>query len=180
MRRMVMNMLVVTVCAVALIGCSSDEQGEGTKVEVNKDEELAARIGDWTVTRDRIEQIIAQMPELEKIKYNTAGGRAELTDKLIEEEFYYQEGLKLGLDKDEEIVAAIENFTRGAVIGQYFRKEIEPLARPGDEEMFEYYEDHVDQFTREPIVRAQHVFSGPGRMGCSVRRSACQMKIGCL
>ena len=157
MRRTLKHIVILMGVIIAAQGCSSKK--EKTEASSEQDKELAAVVGEWKVTREDIDKIIQTLPEDKQAKYNTPAGRAELADALIEEEFYYQEGLKLGLDKDPEVLDAMEKYLRGQVISKYFQDEVQPLARPTDEEMYEYYEEHQDQFTRAPIVRCQHVFS---------------------
>jgi len=137
----------------AITGCSSDKQATSKVAE----EELAARVNDWTFTREELRQIIDSLNDLDKLKYDTPGGKAELTDEVIQEELYYQEGLKVGLDEDEMIRDAVEKYERSLVLSQYFDKHIKPLAYPSEQEMHDHYEENIERFTRQPIARAQHI-----------------------
>lgn len=148
--------MVVFGAALVLAGCSG---GGDDASGPERSETLAARIEDWTLSRDELEQVFDELSADSKAEYGGEEGLAALTDKLMQEELYHREGIKLGYDKDPEIIAAVENFMRNAVITKYFSSDIKPLARPSDEGLYEYYEDHQDEFTREPIARAQHIFS---------------------
>jgi peptidyl-prolyl cis-trans isomerase C len=151
---------VLVLCAAIVVGCSSDStKGTAAEDKPPANDELAAQIGDWTLTRAELEGIIARLPDHEQQKYNTPGGKALLTDKLIEEEFYHQEGLKLNLRESEDVQRAVDAFIRSAIVAKYENDEILPLARPAEEELYEYYEGHPQEFTRQAIVRAQHIFS---------------------
>jgi hypothetical protein len=140
-----------------VVGCST----ETTETAADKEEAaiLAARVGDWKLTRADIDRIIETMDDSDQLKYDTPGGRAELTTRMIEEELYHQEGLKLGLDEDPLVQEAVDRYTRTLLINRYFHDKIQPLAVPTDEEMFTFYEENQEQYKSQAIARAQHIFS---------------------
>ncbi|MEE9269644.1 MAG: peptidyl-prolyl cis-trans isomerase [Candidatus Krumholzibacteria bacterium] len=156
MKSMRTGLILVVLAAAFVSGCSSKgDKGESSVAEA----ELAGRVDDWTFSREELQVALDALPEGKRQEYDTPGGRAEMTDKAIELELYYQEGLKLGLDKDQEVREQVENYERTVIIGAYFDREIKPLALPTEEELYEYYESHPERFTTRPIRRAQHIFS---------------------
>jgi parvulin-like peptidyl-prolyl isomerase len=146
---------VLVLSLLVALGCSSDEQASVEQGE----EELAAQVDSWTFTRDQLQEVIETLPESDRAKYDTPGGRAELTDAVIQEELYYQEGLKLGLHDEEKIKETLEAYERSLVVAEYFNQNIKPLAHPDDQEMHDFYEENQERFTRQPIARAQHIMS---------------------
>ncbi len=139
----------------ALTGCSSEKQ----VATDTGSEELVASVNSWTLTRDQLQEVVDNLSEPDKLKYDTPSGRAELTDELILEELYFQEGLKLGMQDDHEIKDALERFERSLVVERFYSSKIKPLAAPSEEEMHDYYEDNIERFTRQPIARAMHILS---------------------
>jgi tetratricopeptide (TPR) repeat protein len=137
-----------------LSSCSSKEQVAG-----DEGEELAARVDDWTFDMDQLQEVVDNLSDADKLKYDTPGGRAELANELIQEELYYQEGLKLGLKDDQEIKDALDKFERSLIIGRFYSDKIKPLATPSEVEMHDYYDDNLERFTRQPIARAMHILS---------------------
>lgn len=153
--KVTVNIVALIVLFLVLPSCSSDKESAGD----GKETELAARVDDWEFTRDQLQTVIDNLSEVDKLKYDTPGGRAELADKMIEEELYYREGMKMGLDETEFVKKSVADYTRMLVVQEYFTKNIQPLTEPTEEEMIEYYNDNPDRFTRQPIVRAYHIFS---------------------
>ena len=147
--------LVVTIGF--FIGCSSESQDSSQSAAEAGD--LAARVEDWSVTKADVDALVEQMPEHQRAKYQTRRGRAELVDIMIEEELYHQEGLRLGLDEDPAIMAALEAYKRGLVVTEYFRRHVETRAVPSEEENYDFYDQNKENYTKQPIVRAQHIFS---------------------
>jgi hypothetical protein len=154
MKTMRTELVLLVLAAAFVLGCSS----ECDKSSIDE-AELAARVDDWTFSREELQLELDKLPDGKRQEYDTPGGRAELADKAIEMQLYYQEGLKLGLGEDEEVRKLVDDYMRSVIIGTYFDREIKPLALPSEEELYEYYESNHERFTTRPIRRAQHIFS---------------------
>ena len=136
-------------------GCSKQETA---KVD-ETDEVLAARVGDWTITREFVEDYLRRMPEPQRSRFSTPEGRALLADKLMQEELAYLEAKKSDILSRPEVKKQIEDATRSILVAAYFNEVVDSKARPSDEELHEYYDAHQDQYTQLETLRAQHVFS---------------------
>ncbi len=145
--------LLFTCIAILSSGCSSE------KPVARDEEDLAARVNDWTFTRAQLQEIIDRLSDSEKAKYDTPGGRAKLADGMIQEELYYREGLKLDIPTSEEVVKKLEAYERALVIETYYLQHVRSLAAPSEEEMHDYYEANLARYTQQPIGRAQHILS---------------------
>jgi peptidyl-prolyl cis-trans isomerase C len=146
------SFLFAGICALAVIGGCS--KGEKTTEDAPK---YAARVDDWTFSRIDLDKAIESLPEHQKQKYSTPEGRAELTEKFIEEEVYYKEGMKQGLEKDPKVRDMVAKYERAVIVGEYFDRNIKAKAAPSDDQIREYYEQRKDKFTIQPIARAQHI-----------------------
>jgi parvulin-like peptidyl-prolyl isomerase len=146
--------LLFTCLAILTSGCSSKEERAALD-----ERELAAKVDDWVFTREQVQGVIDQMSEPEKLKFDTPGGRAKVADGAIQEELYYREGMKLGLQKGEEIARKVKAFERSLVVEDYFERHVRTLALPSEEEMHDFYEENQERFTQQPIARAQHILS---------------------
>ncbi len=146
---------VVLVLAAVAAGCS----GGGSKETAVDESRLAGRVGDWTVTKDYVYDYIAKLPEAQRRKWDNEAGRAELTDRLIAQELYHREALDHGLDEREDVRKRIAEATRQILIDAYYRNFVEKAAEPTEDEIHDYYESHIDEFTSLPVARAQHIFS---------------------
>jgi len=147
--------LCVPLLASALFhGCTG---GEETK---NEDEtDLAARVEDWTLTKDFMYQYIAKLPQNQKARFDSPEGRAMLTEQIMADEMYYREALQHDMAKNEDVKEEIDNATRVILIKAYFREFIEERARPTEDDLVEYFHSHEDVYTTLPARRAQHIFS---------------------
>jgi parvulin-like peptidyl-prolyl isomerase len=134
--------------------------GGGEKAAVVVDEEtLAASVEDWTLTKDFLYDFISKLPEAQKVKYDTPGGRAKLAGDFLDEELFYRKALKDNLAATPEVEQQIEDATRRILIQAYYMENVNAKARPSEEEIKEHYDSHQDQYTALPVARAQHIFS---------------------
>jgi EpsD family peptidyl-prolyl cis-trans isomerase len=153
--RLLYGCLSGLICALMIVtGCSKDKD-----VSDDLSGELAAKVGDWTITRAELDAIIETLSDQQKTKFGTPEGKSELIDMMIEEEIYHQEALRQGLDKDDEVLDIVDKYERSVLVNQYFNRVIKPKAAPTDEEIHDNYEANQERYTTQPIVRAQHVFS---------------------
>ena len=147
---------LVTLAALVASGCSKKTD---TAQVAPDEEQLAARVGDWSVTREFLDEYLRRMPEPQRAKYDTPEGRAVLAEKLMQEELAYLEAKKLDLAKKEPVAKQIEEATRAILVVAYLDEFVDSKARPTDEEMHDYYDAHQDVYTQLETLRAQHVFS---------------------
>lgn len=154
-RKITMGLAVVVFGIMAVVfGCSKTQ--EASEEEAAK---YAAKVGSWTMTREDLTKLIESLPEHQQAKYKTYEGKVELTDRFIQEEIYYREALKDKLDKEERVRDMIEKYARSILATEYFNREIKPKAAPGEEEIVDFYEAHKDNYTIQPLARAQHILS---------------------
>jgi EpsD family peptidyl-prolyl cis-trans isomerase len=152
--RMTLPLLVLS--AVLAGGCSKKE--DAATVET-PEEQLAARIGDWTITREFLEDFLRKMPEQQRQKYDSPEGRAVLAEKLMQDELAYLEAQKLDLTKRENVAKQLQEATHAILVNEYLNEFVDSKARPTDEEIQDYYESHQDQYTELETLRVQHIFS---------------------
>jgi hypothetical protein len=154
MKRPVIYLCLVFLAGILVYGCGKKEE---TKVE-NKDD-LAAKIEDWTLTKDFLYRYIDKLPANKKEEYNTPQGRAELTEQIMGDEFFYREALRNDMEARDDVHKQIENAKRNILIQAYYKEYVENRARPSEEELLQYYNSHQDAYTTLPAVRAAHIFS---------------------
>ena len=156
MRRLLLLIFITTIGALLVQGCASDQESAAPQYS---EEEIAARVDDWVVTRETVQQAINQMPDYKQTEYNTDAGRAEVTRLLIQEQLFYREAERHGLAEKSWVRKQIEDANRRILISAYYKEFVETEARPTEEEMHDFYEDHQDRYMMLAVARGQHVFS---------------------
>jgi peptidyl-prolyl cis-trans isomerase C len=154
MIRSIFCIFVLLLSLAAVIGCGGEKQ------EIVENEEfLAARVEDWTLTKEFLYEFVSNLPERQKAEFDTPGGRAKLAYEFVDEELYYREAERLKLSEKPWVNEQIENALRGILVQAYYKEYVDSKARPSAEEMREYYDSHKDVYSTLPVVRAQHIFS---------------------
>lgn len=141
--------------SIASAGCGRGEK----KAEVPNEETLAARVGDWSITRDYLQKYIDKLPDQQKRKYDSSEGRADLANRFIQEELFYREAKKKNLIDEKKVQKQLEDAKRRILIQAYFDDFVKTKAEPTEDEIHDYYESHEDVYTSLPVVRAQQIFS---------------------
>lgn len=110
-----------------------------------------AKLGDRVITLGEFARALADMPEYERLRYQSIERRKELLRAMIDMQLLSDEAKKQGLDKDpivaEEVRQVLVAWMRG--------KLLEGLPAPGaipEAELRTYYDAHVDEY-REPERR---------------------------
>ncbi|HEU4929180.1 MAG TPA: hypothetical protein VFU38_05070, partial [Candidatus Krumholzibacteria bacterium] len=119
-------LLMVALSSLLAGGCSKKETATVDK----SDESLAARIGDWTITREYVEEYLRRLPEPQRSRFDSPEGRALLTEKLMQEELAYLEAKKSDLPSNPEVKKQIEEATRSILVVAYLDEKVDSKARP--------------------------------------------------
>ncbi len=152
-RSLVLSMILALGVVVIVSGCRKEKITAGERAK------LVATVDQWKLTHDELRSILDRMPSDQKAKYETPTGKVDLVDAIIQDELYYEEGKKLGIDNEEEVKKQIEQAIRNIIITAYFNRFVKERARPTEEEMHDYYEENQDKFKTQAVIRAQHIFS---------------------
>ncbi|MGZ3423590.1 MAG: peptidyl-prolyl cis-trans isomerase [Polyangiales bacterium] len=110
-----------------------------------------AKLGNRVITLGEFAQALADMPEYERLRYQSVERRKELLKSMIDMQLLAEEAKKQGLDKDpvvaEELRQALVSWMRG--------KLLEGLPAPAaipEDKLRSYYDKHRDEY-REPERR---------------------------
>ena len=72
------------------------------------EETIVAEFNGGKITMGDVNYKISKIPSMYQTKYNSLDGKKNLLDIMCTEEIFYLEALKLGLDKDKEVLESIE------------------------------------------------------------------------
>jgi len=110
-----------------------------------------ARIGDKVITLGDFAQALQDMPEYERMRYQSLERRKELLKSMVEVHLLADEAKKLGLDKDP----IVQEETRQILVAWMRGKLVNDLPIPAsipESELRAYYDKHIDLY-REPERR---------------------------
>ncbi len=144
--------VLLLVAAFLLAGCGDGEE----KIEVKTD--LAARIGDETISERELEERLETLPHSQKVKFGSRPGKANLVDEIINERIIYREALEKKLQHKKDVKQRLD-YTRRMILMKAYYQYIAENVEVTEEEIQDYYQNNQLEFKTEPTIRAQHIFT---------------------
>ncbi len=106
------------------------------------------------VTQGMIDAQLAALPPKQQDQIKAGGQMARFEEQVVLGELLYQEALKLKLDADPKVKAALAFADRNALAGALIEATI--ATRVNDQAIQAWYDGHAVQFVR-PQVKARHI-----------------------
>lgn len=97
-----------------------------------------------------------QMMGQQGAQFNNEEGMKKIADELVNQELFYLEALKNGLDKNEEYISEVERM-KESILKQFAVNNLLKEVKISDEEVTEYYESHKEYFKKPEMVDASHI-----------------------
>lgn len=141
--------------AVVLIVAACDQTGGAKGAKGAKPGQTLATVGNSTITTDDFDEILKRIPPFNRKRYTTKEGKMELLDKLVEEDLFYQEALRRGLDKDAEFTKRIEQIRQGILASMVKKELYEQEFSVTENEVKDYYEKNKDKFMTPETVKVK-------------------------
>ena len=118
-----------------------------------------SRLTRITITRDQVRRIA----EGYRMQYGNLPAATQLdglVDRFVEEEIFYREALKLGLDREDEIVRR-----RLAQKYEFLQQDLSTPAEPTETQLRAYYVQHLDQYQVPARITFTQVYFSPDQRG---------------
>ena len=158
-----MKYLVVFITAAILVAGCRDfqkfyESGRGQSPENKSGPEVIAVVGGEEITMGELERALERMPYKQKKLYQSSPERmGDFLDVYINQKILFEEAVKRGIDRREDVVEKTENFKK-QLVGKTFGQEILKNIRVSGSEIDDYYRRHKDDYEQidvsEIYVRA--------------------------
>jgi len=165
----VKRLIAIGVCACVFFGGAVlspfaeaiEKKGEGKKAQATKKtepESWVARVNDKYITLEDFNKRWNSIPFQFKYQYGLFGpeGKEKVLDTLIKNELLYQEAVKKGIDRREEIKQRIEDLRRQVIAEELLREEMQGM-EASDSEALDYYNRNKEEFGEPEKVRVRHI-----------------------
>lgn len=116
-----------------------------------------AKVGNHVITDESLKIMLGRNPFLASRVSNSDEAKREFIETQVREEIILQEAIKRGYLNQPETQRKIRSF----LVGRLIKEEMEPLAakaKPTEEQMQTYYNEHPDEFHKVAQLRAGYVF----------------------
>jgi len=172
-------LVAATFCIVAftlIASCEGMKSTTGTPGAKKSGKELA-KVGTTTITLDEFKQKLDKIPPFYRKKFATKKGQLEYLDKMVEEELFYQEALKRGLEKDPEYTSQLEQIKRSILSSKIKKDLMEKEIKISDDEIKKYYDEHPDQYQNPETIKVRQILVRLNTKATPEEESAAKKKI---
>jgi peptidyl-prolyl cis-trans isomerase C len=114
------------------LGCRGNEQNG----------DVVAQVGKSRLTTNELRIMVPHLDELRLSKSQVEN----LVKGWVESELIYQEALRVGLAKDEQVQRELAKMKRDFLVAQYIEKYIDERTEVSQQEAEAYYRDHIEEF----------------------------------
>jgi peptidyl-prolyl cis-trans isomerase C len=115
-----------------------------------------AKVGDKVITLGDFAQALADMPEYERLRYQSLERRKELLKAMVDMQLLAEEARKLGLDKDPIVTEELRQILVSWMRGKMLEGLPAPAAIP-ESELRAFYDAHVDEYREPERRRIAHI-----------------------
>lgn len=154
-RPVVLSVLI----GLALAGCGGSKDAEN-----EKSTQVAAKVNGQEITVHQVNAVLTKAPNMKPEQAKQAG--FEVLRNLVDQQLLVKQALEKKVDRDPQIVSALES-ARNQILAQgYLEKELSSLPKPGAQEINAYYAKHPELFAERRIYRFQELLvnGGPARV----------------
>lgn len=149
------HLVLVPLMVLGTVAC---KRAAGPSAENEQRSEILAQVGGSAVTQAQVEEHLSRMSQLQRDRYETEQGRADVIDAIIERRLLVQEARRQNLHEQPDIQRKIEEILAARLI------ERETERRFTDEIARQLYDANRDRFTsREAHLR--QILIRPGAHG---------------
>ena len=123
---------------------------------------MVAKVGDEVITLSDFEAQLNQQNPLIRARYKSLEQKKKLVESLVEREAMFAEAMRLGLDKDPDMIRGYKKILARHLVNVEFNKKRVKEIQISDEEIAKYYQDNHDRYHSPEKVRVHHIFIAKG------------------
>lgn len=145
------KLLTTALCSLllslGLVGCGRDDKPKTTQV--------AVKVNGEEISVHQLNSLLAKTPNLTADKAEKV--RAEVLEKLIDQELIYAQARSKKLDRTPEVVAAIESAKREIIARAHLEQLVSTLPKVTEQEVRDYYNNNKPLFAERRIYNLEEL-----------------------
>lgn len=142
---------LVTAAVLTLAACGGGSGGG----EEKKATQVAAKVNGEEVTVHQINGALPKMNNPTEAQVKTA--TKQVLERLIDQQLFIQKAMEGKLDRDPQVMTAIENARREILSRAYVERVMGNAAKPDPAEVKKFYDAHPELFSERRVYRLQEV-----------------------
>lgn len=122
------------------------------------DDRILAQVGPYKLTAKQFQGRMDSMPpQLQMAIARRPQLKKQLLDRWVEDNLFALGALDIGLDKDPEFKARLQDIKNGLLASELLRKKLQGKIHVTEQDIESYYRSHKDKYTQPESVRARHI-----------------------
>jgi peptidyl-prolyl cis-trans isomerase C len=113
-----------------------------------KTDTVLATWKDGQFTKKDLDDRLDKIPPMYQARYKTIDGQKQVLESMVTEEVFYLAGIRMGLDKDQDIQTAVDQGARSIIVQQY-RSDFKNKVVITDADLQKYYQDNLRKYFTE-------------------------------
>ena len=119
--------------------------------------DVLATVGNQKITREMLDNIIATIPEENRVPFLTPDGRKKILDEVVNFELFAIAAKDDGIDKEPAIKTRLQYEQTQYLAREYFRQMQAKQPPISEEQLKDYYKSHISEFTPPEEIQARHI-----------------------
>ena len=145
--------LPLMIAAALTTGCG-DKKGEADGGD-KPASQVAAKVNGTELTVHQVNFALQRIPNLDADKAKAAS--LQVVKSLVDQELMVQKATEEKLDRDANVVQALDAARRQILAEAYMNRKLGTPAEPSDAEISAYYDQHPEMFSNRKIYRLQEI-----------------------
>jgi len=147
-KKLVLPLLI----AALVVGCGDKKEGAAT---AEKPTQVAAKVNGTELTVHQVNFALQRIPNLDKSQSKAAS--LQVVRNLVDQEVLAQKALADKLDRDPEVVQALEAARLQILAEAYMSRKLGAPVEPSDAEITDYFNTHPELFAKRKVYRLQEI-----------------------
>lgn len=145
------------IAALLLVMCVPCFCAFAQPVMPEKGGDVLATVGGHEITREMLDNIIATIPEENRVPFLTPDGRKKILDEVVSFLLFSEAAKAEGIDKDPAIKTRLDYTQTEYLAREYFRRYLAKNPQVSEEDLQAFYKSHINEFKPPEEIKARHI-----------------------
>ena len=145
---------LLILAAILIMGCAASNKHS---LQNSPPQDILAKVGDNIITLSEFEEKINAVPPQYRQKFKSEEQKAKFLERLVETALFSLEARAEKIDREKTIESRIQDAVDSILAREYIKRNVTDKITVTDDEISQYYETHLKEFTRPEQVKARHI-----------------------
>ena len=117
--------------------------------------QVAAKVGGYEITNSEVNSAVSRLANVPQDQIATV--RANALESIVKEQLLIQQAQAEKVDRQPQVVAAIEEARRSIIARAYAAQITESQLKPSEEDTHQYYQQHPELFSARKIYNVKEI-----------------------